>query len=364
MLKVSDSISRAVTFNEFKETLYEKLGKVFDNQSMVKEVANQILLSSLQVSNPETLKDKLDVKIKTTSNKYIKELHMYCYSYALKLSSDPVLAQDVSQEALLALFRNSENVTFIKGWLKSTVYHQVLTTWRKKKQNKDLITKLEQQAASHQDISAVTEKDLLENLPSELVKKLLTDEEFQRSEIINSYNNLKEYAEAERISYYTARKHRHIIYRNLKAAYLNSQGWKANPEMLSFKQYNNLRRFIKTLVEASNNNQIDNLTRYCSEIEIKEIEKDFSLIHQISDWGVKIIDKDTYYLVISDKNQKMISVLMQVKVPTIGSIKILSCKLNKCMAVIKNPMSKKLPLHNKGQLGMTIDELKKYLAEE
>ena len=70
MLKVSDRISRAVTFNEFKETLYEKLGKVFDNQSMVKEVANQILLSSLQVSNPETLKDKLDVKIKTTSNKY------------------------------------------------------------------------------------------------------------------------------------------------------------------------------------------------------------------------------------------------------------------------------------------------------
>jgi len=296
--------------------------------------------------------------------KYIKELQMYCYHYALKLSSDPELAQDVSQESLLALFRNSGNVTYIKGWLRSTVYHQVLSTWRNMKKDKYLISKLEQQAASHQDLSAVTEKELMENLPSEMVKKLLSEEEFHRSEVINSYDNLKDYAAAEGISYYTARKHRHIIYRNLKSAYLNSQGWKANPEMLSFKQYDNLRRFIKTLVEASNNNQMDKLSGYCSEIEIKDIEKDFSLIHQISDWGVKIIDKDMYYLVISDKNQKMISILMQVKIPTIGSIKILTCKLNKCTAVLQNPMGKKLPLRNKGQLGMTIEELKKYLAKE
>ncbi|MDP8210428.1 MAG: hypothetical protein P9M05_06420 [Candidatus Stygibacter australis] len=70
MLNVNESMTSAGAFNEIKETVYEKLGKVFDNQSMVKEVANQILLSSLQDSNSDILKDKLDVKIKTTSNKY------------------------------------------------------------------------------------------------------------------------------------------------------------------------------------------------------------------------------------------------------------------------------------------------------
>jgi hypothetical protein len=291
MLNVDESVIGVDAYEGFRETLFEKLGKLFDNQSMIKEVANRILLSSLKDGNHDILKDKLGVMINTASDKYIQELQFYCYRYALKLSSDLELAQDVSQESLLALFRNSGNVIYIKGWLKSTVYHQVLSAWRKMKKDKDMISKLEEQAESHQNLSTVTEKELMQNLPSEMVKELLSKDDFHRSEIISGYDNLKDYAAGEGISYYTARKHRHIIYRNLKAAYLNSQGWNANPEMLSFKQYDNLRRFMRTLVEASNNNQMDKLSGYCAKINIDELKDVVAQVKQISDWGIKIQEK-------------------------------------------------------------------------
>ena len=364
MLNVDESVIRADVYEEFRETLFVKLGKIFNNQSMAKEVANRILLSSLKDSNLDILKNKLNVIINTASDKYLNELQLYCYRYALKLSGDPELAQDVSQESLLALFRNSGNIIYIKGWLKSTVYHQVLSTWRKMKKDKYLIAKLEEQGESHQDLSIVTEKELLQNLPSEMVKELLSEEDFHRSEIINSFDNLKDYAAAEGISYYTARKHRHIIYRNLKATYINSQGWNANPGMLSFKQYDNLRRFMKTLVEASNNNQIHQLSGYCAKINVTELKAVISQVKQISDWGIKVQKKNIYNLSIADRDDISSLVYLTIEVPDKGTIRILAAWLVKCGGKFHNPTGKKIPLLNKGFIGMSMKKLEKYLGGE
>ena len=364
MFSQTESVTSAEEYADIREILIIELGKVFNNQVIVDEITNRILLSSLKDDNLDLLREHYMTAINKESDRYLKELQMYCYRYALKLSSDPELAQDVSQESLLALFRNSGNVIYIKGWLKSTVYHQVLSTWRKMKKDKNLITRLEEQAESHQDLSNVTEKELMQNLPSEMVKELLSEEEFHRSEVINGYDNLKDYAAAEGISYYTARKHRHIIYRNLKAAYLKSLGWNANPEMLSFKHYDNLRRFMKALVESSNNNQMDKLSGYCAKINVGELKTVISQVKQVSDWGIDIREKNIYHLSIVDHNDISSLVYLTIEVPDKGTIRILSARLVKCAGKLHNPTGKKIPQLNKGFIGMNVDELKKYLGEE
>jgi hypothetical protein len=57
-------------------------------------------------------------------------------------------------------------------------------------------------------------------------------------------------------------------------------------------------------------------------------------------------------------------VYLTIEVPNKGTIRILAARLLKCAGELYNPTDKKIPQLNKCFIGMSIEKLKKYLAEE
>jgi DNA-directed RNA polymerase specialized sigma24 family protein len=218
------------------------------------------------------------------TDEYLKELQLYCYKYALKLIKDPETAQDITQTAMQALFKELQQIEAIKGWLRSTVYNLAMTAIKLKGRDRELIRELTAQKLMYYDPQKLEKVELEKVLSEEQVKELLSKDDYSRFLELNKYNSLKEYAEKAGISYGTAKKHSHIIRRDLKAAYLRKMGWKAKPEILTYKQYDNLRRFVHRLLEYSNNNEMERLNRYCSKIDYHQVEDVLMQINQIDDW--------------------------------------------------------------------------------
>jgi hypothetical protein len=336
--------------------LQSKAIGLIGNNAVSQEIVNRILLSQVKAG----ISGKYSLRLE--ADKFIKELQLYCYKFALKLTSEPELANDIAQDSIIELFKNVDQVEFIKGWLKSTVYNKTMTAIKDKYKFRVLLSELEQQHSQYSDLSNLDESALFETISAGQVKELLSESDYLMYKEINKHNDLTAYSQAAGISYGTSRKHSHIIRRNLKAAYLRQQGWVARPEILTYKQYENIRRFIYRLLKFSQENQLERLKRYCSKLDFHILEDTFSQITQVSDWGVKHRSENNYYLVLWDKNNKMISILMQIEVPPNKAISVLSCKVNKCTITIENRYNKKIP-SRKGLITLKLDELIKYMAK-
>ena len=326
------------------------------NNAVSHEIIHRILLA--QVKTGISGEYSLEVE----SDKFVKELQMYCYKFALKLTSEPELATDIAQDSIAELFKNIDQVEFIKGWLRSTVYNKTMTAIKDKIHFRDLLSELKQQQTEYTDLSNLDEPTLLKTITEDQVIELLSEKDYLMYQNIKKYDSLKEYSAAIGVSYGTAKKHSHIIRRNLKAAYLRQHGWRARPEILTYKQYDNLRRFVHRLLEFSQNNEVHRLKRYCSKFDQQQVADTLAQINKVDDWGVQYLGNHDYHLVIWDKDKWQISIIMIISVPPNKAISILSCKAVKCMKRMENKYKKKIPL-KKGMIALKFDELVEYLSK-
>ncbi|MCF7911224.1 MAG: hypothetical protein K9M99_01750 [Candidatus Cloacimonetes bacterium] len=343
-------------YHQVSSELQKEAIGLMGNNAVSHEIVYRILLAQVKTGISS------EYSVQVEADKFIKELQSYCYNFALKLTSEPELASDIAQDSIIELFKNIDKVEFIKGWLKSTVYNKTMTAIKEKINFRTLLSELEQVQSQYPDLSDLDESKLIKTIPEDQVKELLSEADYLMFKDIKKYSNLKEYSEAAGISYGTARKHSHIIRRNLKAAYLRQHGWQAKPEILTYKQYDNLRRFVHRLLDFSRNNEVRRLKRYCSKINFEEVQNCLSQITQISDWGVRYLGEYKYELVIWDKNNWQITILMIICVPPDKAISILSSKTLKCMGKMENKYNKKIPLH-KGLITLKLDELVEYLSK-
>jgi len=350
-------------FTDLREAYSIEAAAVFGYNSFSSELSNRILLKLLNNSRQIDAETRAVGHIlRTEADNYLKELQMYCYKFALKLTSEPELASDITQDSIVELFKNIDQVEFIKGWLTSTVYNKTMIAIKDKINFGLLFSELELQQAQYHDLSNLAESTLIKTMPEDQLKELLAEKDYLMYIVIKKYHSLKEYSIAEEISYGTAKKHSHIIRRNLKAAYLRKLGWQAKPEILTYKQYDNLRRFVQRLLKFSQNNEINRLKRYCSKIDHHQVKKVLAQITTINDWGVKYLGAHDYYLTLWDKDNWQIIVLMTISVPPDKSISILTCKSVKCMKKMKNKFNKKIPLE-KGLITLKFEELVKYMSK-
>ncbi len=361
--EVELNFGRKADYKYFCDTLQVKAKALAGDNSFSQELVSRTLLSMLpEEKHYLQFQSTASDKLKAEMDSYLQELQLYCYRFALKLTSEPELAQDIAQESIIALFMNIDKVEFIKGWLHSTVYHKTMAAIKDKINFRTLLKEMEQKQTQFNDLSNLDESALIKTIHPEQIKELLSDSDYEMYQNITKCNNLKAYSEAAGISYGTARKHSHIVRRNLKAAYLRQQGWQAKPEILTYKQYDNLRRFVHRLLEFSRNNVVHRLKRYCSKINFKEVQNCLIQITKVNDWGVRHLVENTYYLTLWDKDNWEISILMKICVPPDKAISILSSKTVKCMQRMKNEYNKKIPLH-KGLIALKFDELIKYLSK-
>ncbi len=350
-------------FNQWQMGLLQEANKLFGINSFSISLSNRLLTKLMKqtVLNEESLPAANEL-LRIEVDEYLKELQLYCYKYALKLIKDPETAQDITQMAMQEMFKSMQQIEAIKGWLHSTVYNLAMTAIKLKGRDRELIRELTAQKSMYYDPQKLEKVELEKVLSEEQVKELLTEDDYSRFLEINKHNSLKEYAEKTGISYGTAKKHSHIIRRDLKAAYLRKMGWKAKPEILTYRQYDNLRRFVHRLLEYSNKNEMKRLNRYCLKIDYHQVEDVLMQINQIDDWGVRYLSENNYYLTLWDKDKWQIAVLMTISVPPDQAISILTCKTVKCMKRMKNKYNKKIPL-NKGLIALKFEELVEYMSK-
>jgi DNA-directed RNA polymerase specialized sigma24 family protein len=360
---MTEMSAAAGNYNVVSRSLEEKLGAMINNRSIIMEISNQIILNTIKDNSFEQLHTKSDQIISVALDKYLMELQMYCYRYALQLTSDHEFSQDIVQETIIEMYHKAGEIECVKGWVKGTVRNKVLAAWRKMNKDKNLIAELMKQEEPVDDPITISEEDMESKLPDEQIKELLIPEEYEKLIGMRNYDSLKEYAEDKKISHDMARKQKYMILKNLKAAYLKSIGWLGRSEILSFKRFRNIRLFMKRLILNSNSGTLEKLLRHCSKKESEELKKVISHLKQISDWTISFAEEDCFNLSLADYDDLSAMVYMKIRVPEKGQIKIVSGRLLKCGGIIPNPKKKEVPVLRKGFIGLTIEELIKYNLE-
>jgi DNA-directed RNA polymerase specialized sigma24 family protein len=301
--------------------------ELYKNTGIAHDITNMVLLE-LGVESPEedNRSTLISKSIAKASETYFSELWMYCYRYALKLLRREELAQDVAQEAIASLFKTDKQVEYIRGWLKRTVFNQAQSKISELKRESSL------EMADFADLAAEEEPTDEDTLHAELdpmeIRKYLSVEDYKAYCKIEAYSNLKAYAKAEKVSYQTAREHKHRVRHNLKHNYLKKQGWLGTPQILSFRQMTNVKRFIRTLIEHAEQNSLHKLNKYCPKGILQEVEDVLHNLKQASDWGITMLTNMKFEIYIFDFSDQLRPAMFTIliKINQGNAIRILTCR--------------------------------------
>ena len=344
-------------FEELQQKVLAATAELYKNTGIAHDIANMVLLE-LGVETPDEidLTAQISKSIAKASETYFSDLWMYCYRYALQLLRREELAQDIAQEAIASLFKTDKQVEYIKGWLKRTVFNQAQTKITELKRESSL------ELADFADLAAVEEPADEDSLETDLdpneIRKYLSAEDFKLYTRIKAHRNLKVYAKAEKISYQTAREHKHRVLHNLKHNYLKKQGWQGTPQILSFRQMTNVKRFIKTLIEHAEENALHKLSKYCPKGVLEEVKSTLQNLKQASDWGINMLSNMKFEIFIFDFSEPSLPSMftIQIRINQGNSIRILSSKQLNMMGTVDENILDVVPVES-GKCSLSMNEI-------
>ncbi len=329
------------------------------HDSIAIEISNSILLSLVEEpvlpSNLDTwVANKAEIQVE----KYFNELWIFCYRYALELTRQAETAEDIASASLGSLFQAKKEVVYIRGWLKSTVYHNVVALSKQRVKNNKMLEEVNQRGPQADDPGSGDEDKAVKSLDRAQIRKLLSPRDYGLFIRIKRYPNLKLYAEASGISYQTAREHKHRIHVNLKSAYLREQGWEGTPGILNFRQLINLKKFMKTLTTYAVNGNLEQMKKYCPSDKQELVCETLKDLRAISEWGICMDGVNKYALSFLDATPKGIPAFYRVGIQTNRSnqIRISSCKKLKPMGMISMDKAGPLPIE-KGKCYLSRKEI-------
>ncbi len=282
-------------FSKYQNTILNNLTKLLHNRYIVIELSNQITLELIQ--NPlQDIKihEWISHNIYARIENYFEDLRMFSYKYALYLTSQEEISEDIAQETVLALLISKTEITYVKGWLKQTTLSLVRKSKHYQAHSVEEKRRLAQEIKIAKQIDEITEENVCEQLNILEIKNLLGRKDYSIYQKLIKYENLTDYAKAEKISYQTAKEHSQIVRRNLKAKYLISQGWDATPEILTYRKYISIRNFLLHLCKVCNSKDISELKKYNIKIPIEELKTLFTNIYELERWGIVLMDLNKY----------------------------------------------------------------------
>src|SRR3989338_31846 len=106
----------------------------------------------------------------------VEELRPFVYNFARKLTGDPVLAEDIAQEALISAWRSYDSIRTanLKSWLGSIVLNKV-RQYNRVKKNKVSTVEISPNLADGFDLESTIEKHTTLNTISRAVDALPLD---------------------------------------------------------------------------------------------------------------------------------------------------------------------------------------------
>jgi len=231
----------------------------------------------------------LDTNINPAVEKLFRDLYDLCFHYAWKMVGDADTAQDIAQASMFGLLNCSQPVRNLKAWLRMTTHNQAVAYYRQRGRDKNLRDALVKNSLPiHADPDA---EDLHRELDTSLIRKLLSPGDYRAYQTIKKSRSLHQYAQANAISYQTAKEHSLRIRHNLRAAYLRHCGYLDCQEIMSYQQVRYLKGFIrklKTLCQPSAKPAIRD----------KRLRDAFGDSIGIMHWEVSRVDGDSFTVMV------------------------------------------------------------------
>ncbi len=336
-----------------------QMRELYHHESIAIDITNLILLSLVEEANlplnPESWMSRM---VSLHSEKYFNDLWQYCYRYALQLTKQPETAEDIVQASLGALFQSPKQVLYIRGWLKTTIYHNVVTLSKQNAKSSKLLQDVKE-ISEHGYYHVCGDEDkAVKSLDTAQIRKLLNPQDYRLYSKYNKYPNLKLYASSEGISYQTAREHKHRVKTNLKAAYLRQQGWEGSPEILDFRQLINLKKFMKALTTHAINGDLEKMKKYCPRDKQQLVVDTLQDLRSVTDWGINLRGANKYVLTIFDASSKGLPNFYSVDIHLnrANQIRISACKKLEMMGMINTVDAGQIPIE-KGKCTLSILEM-------
>jgi DNA-directed RNA polymerase specialized sigma24 family protein len=349
-------------FDALSEMIFSKVKEYINHDALAKEITSEIQIGLVK----EEIKD-LDLetwikkRVETHTESYISDLWDYCFSYAMKLLENPDIAQDITQTVMVSLLQSQHEITYVKGWLKQSVYNQCMLTFKGDKKLQELGNKLKDEPKPALDTQKIDEEQLEKKLTDADIKRLLSKPEYLELREMRSYKTFKDYAQSKGINYGAARKRKHCILTNLKASYLNEQGWVNIPEVLDYRTLVNVKRFMSTLVEKNRLGDYKQLYHYCTPEMVPALSDTLKNTQVIFDWGISQISPKHYQVSICDitNNENPNLVVVEIAINRANYIRITDCYGSALLGVIQESKLDRVP-SDKGKCLLTPDDVYKY----
>jgi DNA-directed RNA polymerase specialized sigma24 family protein len=349
-------------FDAISERILNKVREFVGHESLAKQITSDIQVSLVKEELREADLDAwIKRRVESQTESHISELWDYCFHYALKLTSDPDLAQDTTQTVMVAFLQARQEVVHIKGWLRQAVYNQCMLAVKEDIKLQELGKKLQQEPVPAPMGAAIDEEQLESSLGDADLKRLLSKPEFMELKEMRSYKTLKEFAEAKGMNSSAARKRKHCILTNLKAAYLNEQGWVNIPEILDYRTLVNIKRFLNTLVEKNRLGDHKQLYHYCNTDIVPKLKESLKNVKNFSDWGISQISPKSYQVSILDLADPATPSLavIEISINRANYIRITDCYGTALIGVIPESKLDHYPTE-KGKCKLTLEDVYRY----
>lgn len=354
-MAVSDINAEALTqsLRALKKELHKISNREFVQMAIRKELQDIVtarfaVMGNSEINIPAWLKTNYHLAVETLFHK----LFEHCSHYALKLISDPEMAQDIAQDCIKELLDSKQEIKDLKAWLSRVTHNKVVASFKAQKKEAKLVHGLKQLP---QEITADPDDDDFHiTLRPEEIKKMLSPIEFRMYNELYLKMSLQEYALAHGISYQTAKEHKHRIKVNLRSAYLKDKGYSNTKDILSYQQLRSLNCFVRKL---------DKLKEGKSSLGVRhpQLKEYFQSYQKIHEWNITLFEKEVYDLVVVlITNATPEVIVIKFKFNRAHRITILKIKKSQLIASMPENDSNPLVL-NKGKVELNRPELLRIL---
>ncbi|PKN78031.1 MAG: hypothetical protein CVU48_09630 [Candidatus Cloacimonetes bacterium HGW-Cloacimonetes-1] len=286
------------------------------------------------------------------------ELYQYSLKAAYHFVGYKDEAYDIAQNALLSFISSKSKIDSPHSWLRIVLRREATKLFESQKKYRDLQSKAPLERSIAPKTEDMAESDRIIALDYKKVKKILSTDDYEIYKKIKKAGfSIQEYANKEDIPYNTAKNHKNRIKRNILANLLWNDGWRHSTKILNFSQFNNINRFISSMLSAVKNNSIDDLIHYKGKLQSEEIMTVLGSVSECLEWSISCVNGQ-YKCSLSciQDNEAKCLVTMNIEFKAKNIINMTAIHLFHPILVVKGS-SKQLQRHKKkGKLELSFEE--------
>ena len=277
-----------------------------------------------------------------------------CFRICLSKTQNIDLSEDIAQEAMSLLLSSENRVENAGAWLAKVTYNLLNKHYKDLEKDEQLHNQLSLEDSSLENWLTSGDLRFLKDFNPTLVDQLTQSDEYRQFQEIDSYDKIKDYAAANKISVATARKRKERARRNLESITLRGLGWRDSPKILNFNQYFAIQKFIREVLRVCSG---DKDVKWMKSLS-REYAEAVKNIKFIAKWGISAIGNLRFRLrlftIFEDGKPFMFTFIIELSKR--NSISILDVTVNQFAGKHPVPDTVFIP-KDKGKSGLTYEQI-------